>query len=299
MKLDLQFEELGILVEKMGADNSDWHLPDIPITRKHRQFLERLHEGITPTSSNDFDADFGKLLTHKGEQIVLYIYDTRKEKEVLLSQPENSNRFHIATCQTIHSMKVNGRFERYVITNRIDGKFIVESMDRFTRKTEKLETQLYVCKHCLSELNWHAYSDSSLSLDNRENIWKNFSLEEFFAEHQTFFSERPRYWDVTVPKGGYPKNWMQISRTIKSNRGWRCDCCNVNLSNHHQLLHVHHENGVTSDVSNDNLTALCVHCHSMQPYHHRMKAKYLNLIESCSNIRKIQKIGQCSCTKIT
>ena len=235
-----------------------------------------------------------KLLTHKGEQIVLYIQDTRKEKEVLLYDPENANRFHIASCETIRIMKRNGRFERYVMTNRVDGNFLVESMDRFTGETEALEVPLYVCKHCLSELDWCSYRN--FSSENQQKLWKNFSLEEFFAEFQTFFQERPRYWDVTVPKGGYPLNWTKISRKTKIARGWRCDCCDVDLSKYHELLHVHHENGVTSDNRSDNLAVLCIFCHSMQPYHQRMNARFSSLIEKCSGIRKVQKFDQCCCT---
>ncbi len=65
----------------------------------------------------------------------------------------------------------------------------------------------------------------------------------------------------------YDRNWDYISRAYRACKGWCCESCGVDLSDHHEILHTHHINGVKYDISFNNLKALCVLCHSEQHNH--------------------------------
>ncbi len=233
----------------MGASPSSWRLR--PYETKEQQIRreelrQELQQGKEIPDLSEVESRDG-LLTHKGEQIVLYIKDTRQGKYILLHYPEEARRFHVAECHTIRDMRWKGRFERYVVTTRHDGKFLVEAVD----SDEEFEAPLRVCKNCLTHLDWKGYARS-----RSVKLWKDFSLQDFFAEFTTFFSSRPRYTDLTAPRGGYAKNWHSLATKIKR-AGWRCDECGVNLSKHQSLLHGHHKNGVTSDDRLENIAVSC------------------------------------------
>jgi hypothetical protein len=263
MKLDLEFPEFDPLLTRMGAPKSSWQLPSLKMDERQK-LIEELEEGIE-ILPEDVETSFGGLLTHKGEQVVLYIKDTRLDRATLLHDIENSKRFHVVDCRTLDEMRGAGRFERYVVTTRKDGRFLVEAKD----SVEEIEAPLGVCMNCLKDLKWKGW----ISLDQTRDIWENFSLQDFFAEFATFFSSRPRYSDKTAPKGGYAKDWHQRATEMKQQRNWRCDKCGVNLSASRDrcLLHAHHKNGVVSDNRQSNIEVLCILCHSEQPAHQRMK----------------------------
>lgn len=251
----------------MGASPSTWRLPPYETRQRQKEreeLRQELQQGKVIPDLGEVESRDG-LLTHKGEQIVLYIKDTRQDKYTLFHDPQKSKRFHVAECQTIREMRSKGRFERYVVTTRQDGRFLVEAVD----SDRELEAPLRVCKNCLTQLNWKGYARTK-SL----KLWVEFSLQDFFAEFTTFFSSRPRYTDLTAPRGGYVKDWHRRATRLKQQCGWCCDGCSVNLSQHPSkdtLLHAHHKNGVTSDNSRENLACLCLVCHSEQPYHGRVK----------------------------
>ena len=258
----MAFAELQALVSRMGARPSSYRLPldkTRQLRREREELRQELQHGKEIHNLDEVQSHDG-LLTYKGEQIVLYIKDTRQDKETILNDPEEAKRFHLVECQTIRDMRWQGRFGRYVATTRQDGFFLVEAAD----SAKEFEARLLVCKNCLDQLDWYKNPRSTM-------LWKDFSLQDFFAEFTTFFSSRPRYTDQTAPPGGYARDWPHRVAGIKQGRGWRCDECGVNLSNHKNLLHGHHKNGVTSDNSPKNIAALCILCHSEQPYHGRVK----------------------------
>ena len=265
----MDFPKLQKLVTRMGASSSSWRLR--PYKTKEQQIREEelrkeLQQGkdISSLAVNKIDGSSGVLIL-EGEQIVIYIKDTRQDKDTLLRSPEEAKKFHIAECSTIGQMRRKGRFDRYVATNRQDGKFLVEA----TEPDGEFEAQLLVCMNCLKELDWKGCGNSDW--DTIRVLRKKFSLQDFLAEYTTFFSQRPRYTDLTAPQGGYAKDWHRLATRIKRARGWRCEECGVNLSRHQELLHGHHKNGVTSDNSRENIAVLCLLCHSEQPYHGRVQ----------------------------
>ena len=265
MKITLEFPEFRSLIVRMGAKESIWKPPIRELSDREKRIVE-LEEG-KEIPLEDVDTSFGALLTYQGEQVVLYIKDTRQDRQTLLYEFEKSKRFHIADCRTLNDMRQKGRFERYVVTNRKDGEFLVEATDAITGIVEELEAPLGVCRNCLTALNWKSYYD----LGRPKHIWDEFTLEEFFAEFATFFGSKPRYSDKTAPPGGYAKDWSRIAFRLKKQRNWCCDECGVDLSDHPSLLHGHHKNGVVSDNRPENIDVLCIVCHSEQPAHQRLK----------------------------
>lgn len=277
MRLDLAFPELGHLVARMGAASSQWTPNNEPLNALELLRAELAEGKEIPLS--EVKVSFGGLLTYQGEQVVLYIKDTRQERHTLLHDREEARRFHIAECRTLDRMRREGRFERYVVTTRKDGLFLVEATDPMTGSVEELKAPLGVCRNCLTELDWRRYSD--LNGVEKKLIWNEFSLDDFFAEFATFFRSKPVHTDETAPRGGYAKNWSRLSERIRAERGWQCEECGVDLSDHHRLLHCHHKNGVVSNNSSSNIAVLCLICHSEQAAHNYLKPnpKYRLLIE--------------------
>ena len=93
-----------------------------------QQLLTKLREGIEIDLA-EVEVGAGQLLTYKGEQVILYIKDTGSSYWTLKNEPEKSKRFHISDCQTLVNMRGAGRYERYVVTNRTDGLFLVDWFD--------------------------------------------------------------------------------------------------------------------------------------------------------------------------
>ena len=140
MKLPVDFQPLRQVRETMGAEMSAW-TPRREQTAELEPFEQRVSrqevDQIVPL-------DGVGPLVYQGEQILLYIKDTRLDLHTLIHDPENSPRFHIAECETIEQMRRGNRFERYVMTNRIESNFKVEATDPNTGTVEELETELYV-----------------------------------------------------------------------------------------------------------------------------------------------------------
>lgn len=270
MKISIQFQELEVLAKSMGATASSWVIGESRLSDRERLIQELQVGKEIPLA--EVEISHGGLLTYKGEQVILYIKDTRKERDTLLYDKDGSPRFHIAECRTLDRMRREGRFERYVVTNQTSGIFLVESTDRETREVEELEAELGPCKNCLSELNWKNYKGSDSN--TKSEIWNDFLIDDFFSEFSTFFQSKPKHTDKTAPTGGYAKEWPNISDRIKHQRDWNCEKCKVHLSQHRRLLHCHHISGVVSDNSPSNIRALCVECHSKEPAHQWMKTSH-------------------------
>ncbi len=267
MKLIVEFPEIDLARRKIGASLSNWGLNQRPLNDRERLIIE-LEEG-KEIPLEDVTPVHGGLLSVKGEQVLLYIKDTRQDKDTLLYDPENARRFHIFECRTLNDMRRNGRFERYVVTTNRSGVFGVEATDPHSGNITNHEVELLVCKNCIKDLNWNKFAEFAGA--EKKGIWLSFSIEDFFSEFATFFSSKPTHTDITAPPGGYVKKWKSIATSYKELRNWRCTSCGVDLSKHPMLLHAHHENGVLSDNSEANIKVLCVLCHAEKPYHSRVK----------------------------
>ena len=267
MKLEVSFPNLDAQRRRMGAPLSNW-TPD-PRTRKAReQVLSDLARGVALRGLDDVKSDVGGLLTYKGEQILLYIKDnTHVDPKVLENNPSSGKRFHITECGTLENMRRQGRFERYVITNRTDGMFRVDWRDHDTGECGETELALRVCKNCLSNIGYQGYTFG------RDDIWENFDINQFFMYYATFFRSKPGRWDTEADMNWYTRDWSRVSEAIKRKRLWTCEQCKVDLQSVPKFLHCHHINGVKTDNNDRNLMILCALCHVKQPGHGHMKVR--------------------------
>ena len=270
MKLNLDFADLQQLARKMGAMTSKWNIEDVHLSPRAKAYQE-LEKG-KEIALEELEAGPGKLLSYNGEQVLLYIKDTRSSKDTLIHAPEESRRFHVAECRTLNEMRAKGRFERYVVTTRSDGLFLVDYLERETNERGEIEAGLKVCKYCLGEINYELYNFKKVE---QNRIWSEFLIASFLKEYSTFFSKLPGRKDTNAPIDRYVKDWARISRDFRSTRGWICENCGVDLSSNRRLLHTHHISGVKTDNSPKNLKALCAICHSEEPAH-----SHLNITDS-------------------
>ena len=283
MKIDFDFSELEELRKIMGAE-----VAQFSIDRKNMNEISNVSFELNKGLEIDISQleIVGGVYSFKGEQLVVHIYETYKEKEYVFNAPENNVRFHLKDCKTIEKMKENNRFEtRYIGTNNTDGKFRVRVNSDNLQNNEEIETNLRVCKNCLSDLNYKDYKYSN------PGVWDSFNLEEFFDQYKTFFKEKPKYTSENVPENEYPENWQEISRSIRGQRGWECEDCRLNLEKHQNLLHVHHRNHAKFDCSLENLEVICIDCHSKKPGHKNMHVQenQMELIRSLRNEQNIER----------
>ena len=288
MKLEPEFPQLEVLVKKMDARPLAWRAD--PLEWEGLGLVSELRtDGRILSAWEDVAITADGLLSFQGYQIVLHIRDVQKDKYTLENEPDERPKYHICDCRTLERMREGGRFDRYVMSSRVDGRFLIDSIDR-SRRSREIELPLNVCMNCLEKLD---YKGSSRDIDNwakRRSIRDEFRLAEFFAEHRTRFSQLPRYTDEDAPPSGYSLDWDQVSRKYRKSRRWICEECGVNLSDrgNRGLLHVHHVNGIRSDNYPANLRALCLHCHGKQTAHGRMSAWFAGEWKRIEEIRRAQ-----------
>lgn len=275
MKLDLTFAELAQLREAMNAPLSNWTGEDAELGPREA-LLNALVDGLE-IDLDEITVGPGRLLTYSGEQVILYIKDTRSSLETLQREPERTRRFHVAECSTLEEMRRQNRFERYVVTRRTDGKFLVDWQDPVTREKGETEAALFVCRNCLRNLNWRGYETPGQrnggphgNWETKDEIWRSFTISDFLLEYSTFFNSLPSRRDVTAGIDRYVNDWSLISMNRRREVNWRCQICRVDLSQYPRLLHCHHKNGVISDNLPSNLQVLCALCHASQPGHGHM-----------------------------
>jgi hypothetical protein len=300
MDIEVDFSKLKALKEEMGADEAKYppqemsrldDLEDVQIGVISQIEQEDLIDGVLEIDVFKLDIQ-GEVFAYKGEQLVIHIYETRKELDYVKDDPQNNVRFHLTDCKTIDLMKRKNRFERYIGSQNRNGEFKVNVyIDENRKNTESIEitTRLMTCKNCLDKLNYNSYNDS-IKYDKNQT-WTEFNINDYFDEYNTYFQQEPLHTCATVPIDDYPENWLEISRNQREARGWTCEDCRINLSRHMNLLHTHHINHVKGDVNPYNLKVLCAVCHSQQPNHKHMSvAKDVNSL--ITRLRREQRISK-------
>ncbi|HDR1805306.1 TPA: HNH endonuclease [Pasteurella multocida] len=274
MKLNVDLSALFACVHKMGVNE----FVDIDLSKG--ESLSNDFD-ITIQSRQGFEVDINLVqLTHgvfsyDGKQVLLFIpHHSQQRFDLTLQDPSSGNKYHVTDCQKLEEMKATGRFARYHVTTNKDGFF--EINDGISRKEE---VRLNVCKYCLIKLNYKNYTQ------NRVKVFKEFNLDDFFAEYQTYFKKVPEY--KNQDKIGYTKNWKEISENYRKAKQYRCENCNVNLSYNKTLLHTHHKDGNKQNNDITNLKALCVECHCKEPDHKHLivSRKDLSIL---NNLRRKQ-----------
>ena len=222
--------------------------------------------GIEITPDEIETADDGTL-EYAGRKVAVYIRDIRAQYVPIDSTREKLPRFHVADCDTLRDMRRSNRYERYVVTSRTDGKFIVNFLQD---QVEEAERRLYVCKNCLDRLNYNGYRRRGNA--GRDAIRDYFDLSAFFEKYDSQITRAPTHTDITAPLNTYSPNWNQISHRYKETRNWECEECGVNLGDKRKFLHVHHINGQKYDNNDKNLLSLCIRCHANKPQHHQIRS---------------------------
>lgn len=265
-KLDVDFKLLDLAIKTMGAelveiDLSSEVLPIEPIDRQLNQGLE--------VNLKDIEFDTG-LASYQGRQVLLYIKDHSfgDKFSKALKDGSEGNKFHVADCSWLDGMRRKGRFDRYVVTNRVDGLFAISGHDLQTKESIDGEARLSVCQYCLEGINYKKFASIPRGARRREFVC-SFKLNDFFDTYSSFFKFMPA---VAVDKNAikYTDDWDQISKRVREKCAYQCQQCGLNLINNKRLLHVHHINGVKSDNKLSNLTPLCCDCHRKQPDHQHM-----------------------------
>jgi hypothetical protein len=154
-----------------------------------------------------------------------------------------------------------------------DDSFKINIMD----KTSKgilftLNDQLKVCKNCLNQINDNSYR--KLEKEKKLGIWNNFNYYDFFEDLQVQHLARLNFDDYrTSRKNIYPKDFNITSKKYRERINWKCEECNIDLSDKsfRKYLHTHHKNAQKADNSIFNLKALCIECHSNKPKHEFIK----------------------------
>lgn len=262
---------LAQAVKTMGAANINFELsnesrPEGPVIDT------QLHNGFE-VNFEDIEFDTG-LASYQGRQVLLYIKDHSYNNKIytVLEDGTKGNKYHVADCSKLEEMRRKGRFDRYIVTNKLNGLFSVSGKDSRTNEIIEGETCLNVCQFCLEGINFDKFASLKRGAPRREFV-KNFKLADFFDTYSSFFKFMPT-GVASKQTSHYTKDWETVSKRIRGKFNYQCQQCGVDLSQHKRSLHVHHINGVKSDNSDSNLTPLCCDCHRKQPDHQHMFIKH-------------------------
>ena len=275
----------------MGAEPAEIDLGDIWNGRDIEFDTELGGAGIEIQLA-DLKANQG-LLSFRGRQVLLFIPDHSFRIKQVLENPSGGNKYHVADCRTLGTMRERNRFERYRVTNNLSGEFAVfgtanEGVWGGNQTTMEGKAALNVCKNCLRLLN---YKDAgNCSKQERRQLVAEFKLAYFFSSYSSVFSTLPRQW-VEQAGRGYSADWEQISANCRRAVNYVCQNCQVDLSSQTRLLHTHHINGDKSDNSNANLRPLCADCHRKQPCHSHLFVKHRDM-QCINRLRREQGLSE-------
>ena len=213
-------------------------------------------------------------------QITLHIFHPFAALDELQEIPSPKPRYHVADCLTLKLMRQAGRFDRYVSTAKTDGRFRVKPWDRETRtRGDEMRSKLAPCQNCLKFLNYDGFKEKTHP--ERRLIQNDFDIQKFFKNYEPVFRCLPLYNPDNFPEGNYTSDWARISEGLRIRANWKCKDCLVDLSDHRNLLHVHHKDGNRGNNNSSNLEPLCCVCHQKKPFHQGMhiESKHRRLIE--------------------
>jgi HNH endonuclease len=283
MKLTVDLSILQQAVTTMGAERIEFELSNklIPIEPIDKQ----LNKGLE-VNFEDIEFETG-LASYQGRQVLLYIKDHSYNNKIygVLEDGSKGNKFHVADCEMLERMRQKGRFDRYVVTNKLDGMFAVSGADNRTDELIEGETKLNVCQYCLEAINYQKFSSLKRGAP-RKSFVQSFQLADFFDTYSSFFKFMPT-GVANNQASHYTKDWESVSKKVRERFNYQCQQCGLDLIQHKRLLHVHHINGVKSDNSISNLTPLCCDCHRKQPDHQHMFIKHEET-KQISQLRKVQ-----------
>lgn len=263
MKLSVDFSALHRAVAPLGNIVTDFTI--VNRSSEIESIAGHLTRGMIlgkDIQLSDIDSTDG-ILNYQGHQVMLYIPDQGDDIRYALADGNEGRRIHVAECQTLELMRQTGRFGRYDVISRIDGKVPVFGFDSETGEHLSGETNLGVCINCLKVLNYKGFNHQNQA--QKDRIHASFSFEAFFEIYSSYFKSLPT--GKTNTSSSYTADWASISSKLRAELDYTCEQCGVNLKGNPKLLHVHHVNGNKADNNRANLRALCADCHKKQPHH--------------------------------
>ena len=140
---------------------------------------------------------------YRGQRVIVYIRDQMAH---VLEQGKGY-KYHLVQCRTLEHMRSRQRYDRYVVTNRKDGNFVVNIMgkNKYGRTQQSLETTLDVCKNCTNELKLSP---------------QGFDLRKYFASKTSSIDFVPKHSEYTAPLPG-AKDWSFSSHTERAPKSLR------------------------------------------------------------------------------
>lgn len=211
-----------------------------------------------------------KTLEHKdfpGQKMLVYIRDFMGDYVKDESDRSNYPKFHLSWCQTLNKMHESKKYDRYVVSQRNDGIFLLNKTSNGRVVKKDIELELLVCKNCLQTLNYKGYNSS---YNSKINVFNSFNVKEFLDEYNTEIYIEPKHSSKSQPLNEYSEEWSKISFEYKKSKRFICQDCGKDCSRDTNELHVHHVDGVKSNNKASNLEAVCVNCHSKKPMHSHM-----------------------------
>lgn len=250
--------------EKMGAiENAS--LPDLSIEGISISEIKKLKSGsISIENIREYINPFDGTFDYKGQKVILYIKQQRYNMQNTFYKP--SYKYHLCYCSTLQDMELKGRFKsRYVVTQRTDGKFLIDLIDTFSGKYHEQDIlyDMDVCKNCLSKLSRKYPNDSLFN-------FQNFRISEFIDKYNTNHLRKPTHTPKSLPKNEYTSNWNELSKSLRQQANYICSSCNSSYIHNKHALHVHHKDGCKWNNLLGNLQVLCQNCHSQQPGHAKL-----------------------------
>lgn len=273
MKLNVDLSRLEVARESIGASKAS--INQVTARRSLGQSpveIELIEQGSIILSGEQLNKSLhfpGGLAAIGNVQITLHIYQPFVSFDDLTQLPATNPKFHVADCRTLEQMREKGRFNRYVSTAETEGYFRVEPWDHITKtRKNEIDANLAPCQNCLSFLNYDGF-DNKLRAEKTELV-NNFDITKFLKNYEPIFRCLPLYNADNFPEGNYTQDWARISEEHRERGNWTCISCNVDLSKHRQLLHVHHSDGNRGNNRPSNLKVLCCGCHKDEPFHQGM-----------------------------
>lgn len=281
----LKCVEIKKLLIEMGVESIP-ELPEVSFTREKKvlktveienpqlKFSERLRTTSVTLSETRITISHDGTLEINGLKACAYI----KEQSHGVDFYSNSStyKYHLCNCKTIEAMIADNRKHRYVSTTRSDGLFPV--LDLSGAHPREFDAKLDLCKNC------------ETILVNNGKYPRPYSLSRFFNLYQPEIPKNIRISETVVIHERYAPNHDEIADRYKSKMAFKCQMCNVDLSEHKNLLHLHHLDGNGTNNHRSNLRVLCYECHFKEPRHAHMAShpNHKASIKTLHDIRKKQ-----------
>ena len=251
--------------QKMGAIETV-SLPELDINGISLSEIKKLKSGsISIENIHDHINPLDGTFDYKGQKVILYIKQQRYNMRNTFHRP--SYKYHLSYCVTLRDMEKKGRFNsRYVVTQRTDGKFLIDLIDVFSGRYHEQDKlcEMDVCKNCLNKLS-NIYPVDAIFNFNQ------FSLNKFIKKYNTQHVKKPIYTPKSMPENEYSKDWPEISSKLRQQANFKCSKCSLDCSQNKGSLHVHHKDGCKWNNNLNNLQVLCINCHSEEPGHNKLK----------------------------